>query len=72
MLLILVKEVRGLKRFYYIAIKGGRSCEGIWRSEDIDSARRELQEQGLEEINLAVLRSDNMDFLDLEAQTGEC
>jgi hypothetical protein len=59
-----------LKRFYYIAIRGGRSCEGIWRSETIDSARRELQEQGMEEINLALLRSDNLDFLDLEAQAG--
>lgn len=60
-----------MKRFYYIAIRGGRSCEGIWRSETIDSARNELQEQGMEEINLAMLRSDNLDFLDLETQTGE-
>ena len=67
----MVKEVMGLKRFYYIAVKGGRSCEGIWRSESIDSARNELQEQGLEEVNLAMLRSDNLDFLDLETQTGE-
>ena len=60
-----------MKRFYYIALRGGRSCEGIWRSESIDSARSELQDQGMEEINLALLRSDNLDFIDLEAQTGE-
>jgi len=60
-----------LKRFYYIAIRGGRSCEGIWRSESIDSARSELQKQGMEEINLALLRSDNLDFLDFETQAGE-
>lgn len=68
----LTKEVIRLKRFYYIAIRGGRSCEGIWRSENIDSARSELEQQGLEEINLALLRSDNLDFLDIEPQTGNC
>jgi len=55
-----------LKKFYYIALKDGRSCEGICRSATIDTARKELSEAGMEEINLAVLRSDNADFLDLE------
>ena len=60
-----------VKRFYYIALKNAQSCEGIWRSETIDTARRELEEQGLEEINLALLQSDNVDFLDLEASSDE-
>ena len=60
-----------MKRFYYIALKDGRSREGIWRSETIDEARRELEEEGMEEINLALLRSDNVDFLDLEAPSEE-
>lgn len=60
-----------MKRFYYIALKSGQSCEGICRSETIDTARRELEEQGLEEINLALLKSDNVDFLDLEASSDE-
>ncbi len=58
-----------MKRFYYIALEDGRSCEGIWRSETIDTARSELEKQGKEEINLALLRSDNLDFFDLEAPT---
>ena len=60
-----------MKRFYYIALKGERSCEGIWRSEDIDTARSELESQGMEEINLALLRSDTLDFLDIETSTEE-
>lgn len=60
-----------MKRFYYIALRDGRSCEGIWRSESIDAARCELEQQGMEEINFALLRSDNLDFLDLESPTGE-
>ena len=58
--------VERVKRFYYIAIRKGKSCEGIWRAESIDTARKELGNQGMEEINLALLRSDNADFLDLE------
>ncbi len=60
-----------MKRFYYIALKDERSCEGIWRSESIDTARRELEEQGMEEINLALLRSDSLDFLDIETSAEE-
>lgn len=60
-----------LKRFYYIALKDERSCEGIWRSENIDTARNELENQGMEEINLALLRSDSLDFLDIEASAEE-
>ena len=60
-----------MKKFYYIALKDGRSCEGICRSATIDTARKELGEAGMEEINLAVLRSDNADFLDLENSVEE-
>ena len=60
-----------MKRFYYIALRNGRSCEGIWRSESIDTARRELEEQKMEEINIALLRSDNLDFIDFETPQGE-
>ncbi len=60
-----------MKRFYYIALKDGRSSEGIWRSENIDTARNELEGQGMEEINLALLRSDSLDFLDIETSAEE-
>ncbi len=56
-----------MKKFYYIALKDGRTSEGIIRSKSMDSARRELMEQGMEEINLAILRSDNVEFLDLNS-----
>lgn len=59
-------EVRdGMKKFYYIALKNGKTSEGIIRSESIDSARRELAQQGMEEVNVAILRSDSVDFIDL-------
>ena len=60
-----------VKRFYYIALKEGKSCEGICRSASIDTARRELRQKGMEEINLALLRSDTVDFLDLDNPAGE-
>ncbi len=60
-----------MKRFYYIALKDGQSSEGIWRSENIDTARSELEDQGMEEINLALLRSDTLDFLDIESSAEE-
>ena len=60
-----------MKRFYYIALREGQSCEGIWRSETIDTARRELEEQMMEEINIALLRSDNLDFIDLGTSQQE-
>jgi hypothetical protein len=60
-----------LKRFYYIALKNGQSCEGIWRSESIDTARSELEAQRMDEINIALLRSDNVDFLDMEPPIGD-
>lgn len=60
-----------MKRFYYIALKSEQSCEGIWRSESIDAARSELEAQGMEEINIALLRSDNVDFIDLESSSRE-
>ncbi len=63
--------LRIVKRFYYIGIKDGKSCEGICRSESIDSARQKLSEEGMEEINLAILRSDTVDFLDLETPSEE-
>ncbi|GAB4338569.1 MAG: hypothetical protein Kow0099_12770 [Candidatus Abyssubacteria bacterium] len=57
-----------MKKFYYIALRDGEISEGIIRSESIDTARRELEREGMEEVNLAILRSDNLDFLDLEEQ----
>ena len=57
-----------MKKFYYIALNHGKTCEGIIRSESIDSARQELIRRGLEEINVAILRSENIDFLDLGDQ----
>lgn len=60
-----------MKKFYYIALRNGQTCEGIVRSESIDSARGELLRKGLEEINLAILRSDSADFIDLENPTEE-
>jgi hypothetical protein len=65
-------EVPGrVKKFYYIAIKNGNPCEGVCRCESIDAARRQLEEDGMEEINIAILRSDNIDFIDLENSTRE-
>lgn len=58
-----------VKRFYYIALKDGKSCEGVCRSESIDTARRVLKREGMEEINLAILRSDDIDFLNLESSS---
>ncbi|RJP74589.1 MAG: hypothetical protein C4532_01875 [Candidatus Abyssobacteria bacterium SURF_17] len=58
-----------MKKFYYIALKEGRTCEGIVRCDSIDSAREELMREGLREINLAILRSDAVDFLDMTEQT---
>ena len=58
--------VSKVKRFYYIALKNGKTCEGIIRCESIDSARQQLISQGMEEINMAVLRSDDLDFVDLD------
>jgi hypothetical protein len=55
-----------MRKFYYIAIKDGKTCEGIWRSESIDSAKLELVEKGMEEINLALLRSDAVNFIEID------
>ena len=60
-----------MNKFYYIALKGENTCEGIIRSRSIDAARQELQREGMEEINLALLRSDNADFLDLDNPAEE-
>ncbi len=60
-----------MNKFYYIALKGENTCEGIIRSRSIDTARQELQRDGMEEINLALLRSDNADFLDLDNPAEE-
>ena len=60
-----------LKKFYYIALNRGKTCEGIIRSESIDLARQELSRQGMEEINVAILRSDSVDFLDLGDHIGQ-
>mgnify|MGYP001059009848 CR=1 FL=1 len=61
-----------MKKFYYIALQQGKTCEGIVRAESIDVARRTLAQQGMEEINLALLRSDDVDFLDLNDEIEEC
>jgi hypothetical protein len=53
-----------MKKFYYIALKNGETCEGIIRRESINLARQDLMSQGMEEINMAILRSDDLDFLD--------
>ena len=60
-----------MKKFYYIAIKNGKSCEGVCRCESIDAAREQLEQKGMEEINIAILRSENMDFIDLENPAQE-
>ena len=57
--------VSGMKKLYYIALKNGETCEGIIRSASVDLARHELTRQGMEHINIAILRSDDLDFLDL-------
>lgn len=61
-----------MKKFFYIALKEGKTCEGIIRSESIDAARSELVREGLEEINLAILQSDKVEFLDLDGHVEEC
>jgi hypothetical protein len=61
-----------MKKFFFIALKQGKTCEGIIRAESIDAARRKLMREGLEEINLAILRSDELDFLDLDDHVEEC
>jgi len=63
--------IKQVNKFYYIALKGENTCEGIIRSRSIDTARQELQREGMEEINLALLRSDSTDFLDLENPAEE-
>lgn len=61
-----------MKKFYYIALSEGRTREGVVRAESIDSARHKLVGQGMQDINLAILRSDEIDFLDLDDQVEEC
>ncbi|MBI5115982.1 hypothetical protein HZA56_05870 [Candidatus Poribacteria bacterium] len=60
-----------MKKFYYIGLKDGKTSEGIVRAESIDAARRQLTQEGVEEVNLAILRSDNVDFLDLDPAAEE-
>lgn len=60
-----------MKKFYYIALNDGRTCEGIIRSRSIDSAKFELMQKGMEDINIAILRSDEVDFLELEEDPAE-
>ncbi len=60
-----------MKKFYYIGLKEGKTNEGIVRAESIDAARRKLTQEGVEEVNLAILRSDNVDFLDLDRAAEE-
>jgi hypothetical protein len=62
-----IKLVGKMKKFYYIALKKEKTCEGIIRGESIDLARQQLMSQGMEEINMAVLRSDELDFPDLDS-----
>ncbi len=59
-----------MKKFFYIALKQGKTSEGIIRSESIDLARQQLAKEGLENINLAILRSDDLDFLDMDIENG--
>jgi hypothetical protein len=61
-----------MNKFYYIALKEGKTCEGIIRAESIDLARLKLIRDGLEEINLGILISDQMDFLDMDDHKEEC
>ena len=61
--------VSKMKKFYYIALNNRKTCEGIIRCESIDLARQQLMSRGMEEINLAVLRSDDLDFLDLDTSS---
>jgi type II secretory pathway component PulF len=61
-----------MKKFYYIAFKEGRTREGVIRAESIDAAREKLKQDGMEDINLAILRSDDIDFLDLDDRLEEC
>ena len=61
--------VIAMKKLYYIARKNGETCEGIIRSASIDMAREQLARKGMEHINIAILRSDELDFLDLEASS---
>jgi len=61
-----------MKKFFFIALKQGKTCEGIIRADSIDSARRQLAQDGMEEINLAILRSDELDFLDMDDHVEEC
>jgi len=56
-----------MKKLYYIALKNGETCEGIICSSSVDRAREELTRQGMEHINIAILRSDDLDFLDIDA-----
>jgi hypothetical protein len=60
-----------VKKFYYIGVKDGKSFEGVCRHESIDVARRKLEEEGVEDINLAILKSDNIDFIDLDSSAQE-
>ena len=61
-----------MKKFFFIALREAKTCEGIIRAESIDLARRKLLRDGMEEINLAILRSDELDFLDLDDHVQEC
>jgi type II secretory pathway component PulF len=61
-----------MKKFFYIALKKGKTCDGIIRAESIDLARSKLMRQGLEEINLVILQSDKVEFLDYDDHKEEC
>ncbi|GAB4335062.1 MAG: hypothetical protein Kow0099_07430 [Candidatus Abyssubacteria bacterium] len=51
-----------MRRFYYSAILNGAEKDGVVHADSIDSARRELQQKGFEEINLTILSSLSGDF----------
>jgi hypothetical protein len=51
-----------VKRFYFSAILNGKEKDGVLHADSIDSARRELQLKGYEEITLTILSSLSGDF----------
>ena len=59
-----------MKRFHYSVVRNGEDCEGIIRSESIDSARQKLEEEGCEYITLTILSSLDVD-VDAEGFTGD-
>lgn len=58
-----------MKRFYYSAFRDMEEFEGIIKAESIDSARKQLMQEGYEEITLTILSPSDVDLDDDPEET---